>query len=111
MKSRSELPSAATAFIISPKVSVELNRVGVVLWITNSSTDSRRSSSDAAAYSRNASRYSSTYFVIDLEHVPSQCPIDFPLHLRHPAEHRLLAAETASRCATGALFASEFDRC
>src|SRR5208283_2265266 len=44
-------------------------------------------------------------FVVDLEHVPSQRPIDLPLHLRLAAEHRLLAAKTASRPATRALFA------
>src|SRR6202030_877863 len=48
--------------------------------------------------------------VIDLEHVPSQRPIDLPLHLRRAAQHRLLAAKTASRRATRALFAGELDR-
>ena len=49
-------------------------------------------------------------FVIDLEHVPSQRPIDLPLHFRFAAEDRLLAAKPASARAARALFASEFDR-
>src|SRR5260370_835600 len=58
MKSRSELPSVATRFIIIPKLSSEVKRRGVLLCSTYSSAELRRFSSDAAEFLEAIREYS-----------------------------------------------------